>query len=223
MTVFDRAICFAVNAHQGQLRKGVAVPYIIHPMEVAAICSTLTSDLEVLAAAVLHDTVEDTDATIEEIAAQFGPRVAALVSAETENKYKELPPEETWQLRKSESLEKLKNSEDVGVRILWLGDKLANIRSYYRNWLVSGDKIWEDFNQKDPSRQAWYYRNIVELLKGLKDTDAWIELRDTVQALFGEELQQGEMKRCLSDAPLPAQGEAQPDAADREQKEGEAL
>ena len=163
------------------------MPYIIHPLEVASICATLTSDLEVLAAAVLHDTVEDTEVTIEEIERSFGPRVAALVRAETENKYEELPPSETWKLRKSQSLEVLKNSEDPGVRILWLGDKLANVRSFYRNWLISGDEIWQDFNQKDPGQQAWYYRNIVELLKELHDTDAWLELRDTVQALFGND------------------------------------
>lgn len=190
MTVFEEAICFAVRAHEGQLRKRTLMPYIIHPLEVATICATLTSDLEVLAAAVLHDTVEDTAVSIEEIEKNFGPRVAALVRAETENKYEELPPSETWKLRKSESLEVLKNTEDPGVRILWLGDKLANIRSFYRNWLISGDEIWQDFNQKDPGQQAWYYRNIVELLQELRDTDAWLELRDTVQALFGNDFDQ---------------------------------
>ena len=79
--ILDKAIIFAVNAHRGQFRKGSDTPYILHPMEAAAIVGTMTADDEVLAAAVLHDTVEDTGTTIEQIREQFGERVAALVSA----------------------------------------------------------------------------------------------------------------------------------------------
>ena len=105
MTAFEQAIIFAVRAHEGQRRRGESTPYIIHPMEVAAICASMTSDEDVLAAAVLHDTVEDTNATLEQIEAQFGARVARLVAAETENKRANLPPAETWRIRKQESLD----------------------------------------------------------------------------------------------------------------------
>ena len=66
-TVLDKAIGFAARAHAGQVRKGTSTPYILHPLEAAAICATVTDDLEVLAAAVLHDVVEDTGISIDQV------------------------------------------------------------------------------------------------------------------------------------------------------------
>ena len=76
MNLVEEAIHFATDAHQGQMRKSVKTPYILHPLEVANICATITTDQEVLAAAILHDTVEDTDTTMEELRLRFGERVA---------------------------------------------------------------------------------------------------------------------------------------------------
>ena len=81
-TILDKAIEFATQAHAGQVRKGTSIPYILHPLEAAAICATVTDDLEVLSAAVLHDVVEDTSATVDKIEQQFGARVATLVAGE---------------------------------------------------------------------------------------------------------------------------------------------
>ena len=63
----DKAIIFAVNAHAGTERRGKGFPYIIHPLEAVSIVATITSDPELLAAAALHDTVEDTDVTVDQI------------------------------------------------------------------------------------------------------------------------------------------------------------
>ena len=184
MTVFDEAIRFAVEAHGGMTRRRTSAPYILHPLEAAVIAGTMTTDEEVLAAAVLHDTVEDTAVTIEEIRERFGDRVAELVLSETENKYPEIPKLESWRRRKEESLEKLHQAEDPGVKLLWLGDKLSNMRSFFRAWRISGNTIWESFNQKDPAQQAWYYRTIVELLSDLKGYEAWQEFKYMVDAVF---------------------------------------
>ena len=184
MSLFDKAIGFAVEKHSGMQRKRNSSPYILHPMEAAVIVGTMTSDEEVLAAAVLHDTVEDTDATIEDITELFGPRVAALVASETENKRPDLPSEESWLIRKEESLENLKNPFDPAVRFLWLGDKLSNMRSFYRLWKTGGHAIWKEFNQKDPAQQAWYYRSIDALLGELKEYDAWQEYHRLVETIF---------------------------------------
>ena len=83
-TLLDRAIVFAVKAHEGTERRGKGFPYIVHPMEAMEIVASITPDQELLAAAALHDTVEDTDTTIEEIRENFGKRVALLVMTETE-------------------------------------------------------------------------------------------------------------------------------------------
>ena len=184
MTTFEKAICFAVEAHQGMQRKRESLPFIIHPLEVATICASVTSDPEVLAAAVLHDTVEDTDTTIEQIQAAFGPRVAQLVASETEDKRADLPPSLTWRIRKEESLAQLKAATDPGVKVLWLGDKLSNVRSLFRGWKVCGHTIWKDFNQKDPAQQAWYYRSLTALLQDLHGYDAWQELNEAVNTIF---------------------------------------
>ena len=182
--IFEEAIRFAVRAHQGMTRKTESTPYIVHPMEAATICATITSDPEVLAAAGLHDTVEDTETTLAQIEEAFGERVAALVASETEDKRSDRPPAETWRIRKEEALETLRNASDPGVKILWLGDKLANIRGFYRAWQISGNELWRQFNQKDPAQQAWYYRSIVTLLDDLKDSEAWQELDYDVQKIF---------------------------------------
>lgn len=184
MDLLDMAIAFATEAHAGMRRKRTDTPYILHPLEVAAIAGTMTSDREVLAAAVLHDTVEDTPTEPEEIRERFGERVAALVASETEDKRPGVPPEESWQIRKEESLERLKNAADPGVKILWLSDKLSNMRSFARLRRREGDAIWEHFNQKDPARQAWYYRSVAACTEELSDTDAWREYADLIKTVF---------------------------------------
>ena len=186
MTRFEDAILFAVQKHSGMIRKQENIPYILHPMETAAIAGTLSNDEELLAAAVLHDTVEDTDTDIEEIEHRYGPRVAFLVASETEKKRPELAPEETWRIRKEESLEKLKTLSDPAVKILWLGDKLSNMRALFRAWKEKGDSVWENFHQKDPGQQAWYYRTIDQLLSELQDSAAWKEYHTLVETVFSE-------------------------------------
>ena len=184
-SVLDRALSLALEAHAGMIRKKDRIPYILHPMEVAVIAATLTLDEEVMAAAVLHDTVEDAGVTFGQIAAACGPAVAALVASETEDKRPDLPPRATWKLRKTESLEKLKATDDPRVRILWLSDKLANMRAFHRLWLREGDAVWQGFNETRPSEQAWYYRSIESLLSDLKDTLAWQEYHALLEKIFG--------------------------------------
>lgn len=181
--ILDRAICFAVRAHAGQLRKDGS-PYILHPLEDASIVSTMTNDPEVLAAAVLHDTLEDTGATAEEIGAQFGARVLALVQHESEDKRPAVPPEETWRIRKEESLAVLADTDDEAVKILWLGDKLSNMRSLHRHFTEEGDAAFFRFNNHDPRAHAWYYGTILRLLRSLSRYPAYKEYETLFHAVF---------------------------------------
>ena len=103
----SEAIVFATKAHDGMRRRKSDAPYVLHPMEVGVIIGTITDKQEVIAAGLLHDVVEDAGVTIEEIGEAFGERVMALVASETENKREDLPPEQTWRIRKEESLAKL--------------------------------------------------------------------------------------------------------------------
>ena len=115
MELVSEAIIFATKAHDGMRRKKSEVPYILHPMEAAVIVGTMTEDQNMIAAAALHDVVEDAGVTIKEIEEKFGKRVKELVSSETEDKRADLPPADTWRERKEESLAVLKNTDDIGV------------------------------------------------------------------------------------------------------------
>ena len=184
ISLMDRAIVFATRAHSGTYRKGTKIPYIVHPIEAAAIVSTMTDDPDMIAAAVLHDVVEDTDATLEEIRFFFNERIADLVEAESEDKRKDLPPQETWMIRKMETLEFLRNEADRDAKILALADKLSNMRAIHRDQKSIGDKLWERFNEKRKDKHGWMYRQVAEALSELSDTLAWKEYDDLVRRTF---------------------------------------
>ena len=186
MELVSEAIAFAVKAHDGMRRKKSDAPYILHPLEAAVIVGTMTDDQNLIAAAVLHDVVEDAEIKLEEIEEKFGKRVWELVASETEDKRADLPPADTWRIRKEESLAVLEKTEDLGVLMVWLGDKLANMRSIYRDWKVEGDAMWQRFNQKNPLEQAWYYCSIVALTERLSNTSAWLEYKTLTELVFGK-------------------------------------
>lgn len=190
MELVTRAIIFAAQAHDGMRRKKADIPYILHPVEAAAIVGSLTENQEVIAAAALHDVIEDTPVTFEEVAAEFGPRVAALVWSESEDKRENLPPEQTWRVRKEEAVEILRRTKDLEVKMLYLGDKLSNMRSIYRQWQVEGDAMWQGFHQTDPAQHGWYYRAIADNITEFKDTLAWKEYDGLIRIVFekGENL-----------------------------------
>ena len=184
--LLNEAIEFAAQAHAGQPRKGSNLPYIVHPMEAVAICASFTDDEEVLAAAALHDVVEDAGVAVDELQERFGARVASIVAGESENKREGIPAAQTWKVRKTESIEHLANAEDVGVRMVCLSDKLSNIRSIQRDFNAVGEAVWQRFNQKDPAEHAWYYSTIADVLQAdLGETEAWREYRRRVDEVFG--------------------------------------
>ncbi len=177
MNMLEEAIIYATVLHQGKVRKFTGIPFILHPMEVAQILSTMTNDQEIITAGILHDIVEDTDGTLSEIEKRFGKRVAFLVSSESETEYPDEDPSATWQRRKEDSLKVLRSSTDIGVKMLWLADKLANIRSLAGQYSAIGEEIWQKLHQSDPAMQCWYYRTIAETVElSLNKTGAFKEL-----------------------------------------------
>lgn len=184
MTKIENAIQFAAVAHAWTTRKGKARPYILHPIEAMTIVASLTEDEEVLAAAVLHDVVEDTDVTEGEIRAEFGDRVATLVMAESEDKMRDIPSEASWKARKQATIDHLAGLERDAL-LICLGDKLANIREMSRDYKAIGDKLWERFNQKDKKMHAWYYGSVFQVLaKALGDEPPIREYRALLKEVF---------------------------------------
>ena len=185
MRKLEEAILYATIMHQGKTRKFTDIPYIMHPLTVAQILSTMTEDEEIITAGVLHDIVEDTEGTLEEIEKRFGKRVADLVASESEKEFPGLPRAASWQRRKEESLLVLKNSADIGVKMLWLADKLANIRSMDKMYSEMGEDLWQRLNQKNAAMHRWYYRSIGELVGlSLGKTDAFREYAGHVNLIW---------------------------------------
>ena len=178
-SLLDRAILFAVQAHAGVERRGKGFPYVVHPMEAMAIAATMTSDQEVLAAAALHDVVEDTDVTLDDLRSRFGDRVAMLVDTESDRP----ALREDWRARKEDSLKRLSEASR-DEKIVALGDKLSNMRAIARDYTTEGEVFWNRFLVKDKSVHAWRYHALVDALSSLSDTYAWQEFKFLVDRIF---------------------------------------
>lgn len=185
--LLDRAIVFAVKAHHNTERRGKGFPYIVHPMEAVEIVATITPDQELLAAAALHDTIEDTDVTVEQIREAFGERIAELVHAESDQINGELfngeNEEETWHLRKQAAINRLAAAPH-DAKIVAMGDKLSNMRAIWRDYQVKGDALWNIFHVKDKASHEWHYRGLAASLKELEGTFAYQEFVRLIDEVF---------------------------------------
>ena len=181
--LLDRAIIFAVNAHAGTERRGKGFPYIVHPMEAVEIVATMTSDQELLAAAALHDTVEDTEVTVEQIRAEFGQRIASIVASESDTFQDGVSEEDSWHDRKRAAIKRLA-SASRDAKIVALGDKLSNMRAIARDYSVMGDGLWNIFHAKDAKDHEWHYRGLADSLRELEDTFAFKEFEHLIDIVF---------------------------------------
>lgn len=210
-TDVNYAFWYAVRAHKGQFRKDRKTPYIEHPVEVAEIVSDMSNVPSVIEAALLHDTVEDTDVRINDIARIFGAYVADLVSDDSENKRHNMKPSETWRVRKEEAIRKIAGAGQE-AKMISLADKLSNLRSVKRALDENGEVVWSWFNNSNINDQAWYYRSMRDQYVGLKTTDAWKEYSALIDEIFGcrasVETVYEELDDDISDYSDPAMGEA---------------
>lgn len=181
--LLDKAIIFATKAHANTERRSKGFPYIVHPLEALSIASTMTSDPEILAAAVLHDVVEDTSITIKDIEKEFGKRVADLVAAESDNLDPEYEENESWYTKKLNGIKRILNC-NRDEQIVAISDKLSNLKSMYLDYLVIGDKLWERFHENNPSMHAWRFYELMKAFNKVQDTFAYREFAYLVNTLF---------------------------------------
>ena len=182
--LLDRAIVFAVRAHAGTERRGKGFPYIVHPMEAVEIVSTMTNDQELLAAAILHDTVEDTDVTLEQLRATFGERIAALVAIESDTITVDgTPVKASWHERKQATMDRLA-AAPLDAKIVALGDKLSNMRAIARDYAVQGDTLWNLFRTNDRKDHEWHYRGLARALSELSYMPAYQEFARLIEEVF---------------------------------------
>lgn len=184
--MLDRAIKFAVDAHSGVERRGKGFPYIVHPLEAMTIVATMTSDQSMLSAAVLHDTMEDTPVTVEDIRREFGDKVAEYVLAET-GPYSQTGQDVSWRTRKQAAMDRLEHS-CAEAKIVALGDKLSNMRAIARDWITQGDAVWDKFHTTGgkPDHE-WHYRTLAKVLSCLDGTEAYKEFIHLINNIFGNE------------------------------------
>lgn len=181
--LLDRAIVFALRAHAGTERRGKGFPYIVHPLEAVTIVATMTSDQELLAAAALHDTVEDTDVTIDQIRAEFGDRIASLVAADSDIPVQDMNAEDSWYVRKQAAIDRIAASSH-DAKIVAMGDKLSNMRAIARDYVMQGDALWNLFRVKNRKDHEWHYRGLAEALLELQDTFAYKEFEQLINQVF---------------------------------------
>lgn len=181
--LLDRAIIFAVKAHHNTERRGKGFPYIVHPMEAVEIVATITSDQELLAAAVLHDVIEDTDVTIEELRAEFGNRIAELVHSESDQFIDGISEADSWHDRKQAAIDRLA-AASYDAKIVAMGDKLSNMRAIARDYAIKGDELWKIFHVTDKKQHEWHYRELAASLSELSNTFAYKEFISLIDQVF---------------------------------------
>ncbi|MCH5158148.1 MAG: bifunctional (p)ppGpp synthetase/guanosine-3',5'-bis(diphosphate) 3'-pyrophosphohydrolase [Clostridiales bacterium] len=182
--LLHKAIEFAAVKHRNQTRKSTVTPYIVHPIEVMLFLQEIGCSAEVIAAGVLHDTLEDTETTLEELKENFGEKVAMLVASESEDKSK------SWQERKQTTIDHLKTAS-VDTVTVCLADKLSNMQSMVYDYALIGDELWKRF-KADKEHVRWYYRGIIESTKRV-DCPLRKRLIDCYIELFGDD----DIKGCL--------------------------
>lgn len=156
ITLIEKAKQFAKKAHEGQMRKLTGTPMFEHLERVANILQEAGFPEEVVAAGFLHDTVEDTDVTIEDILLHFGEKVAFIVAGHTEDKTK------SWEERKQATIDELADENtSLFIRALIIADRLDNLRSYNKGLALFGEEMWKKF-KRGRKEQEWYYRGCLE-------------------------------------------------------------
>ncbi|RLL42069.1 bifunctional (p)ppGpp synthetase/guanosine-3',5'-bis(diphosphate) 3'-pyrophosphohydrolase [Oceanobacillus piezotolerans] len=160
----EKAKAFAIKAHFGQTRKNSNAPYITHPIRVAERLQQAGFRDELVSAGYLHDVAEDTPYTLEDIKKEFGPEVARIVAAHTEDKSK------SWQERKQHTINTIKEA-DKEIKYLIIADKLDNLLGLEKDLAEQGDRVWEKFNA-GPEKQKWYNQSIAEnMYSGIQTSD----------------------------------------------------
>lgn len=178
------AMEFAAEAHAGHMRKATNIPYIVHPFETAMILKENGMTEEVMAAGLLHDVLEDTGVSPEDIKVRFGEEILELVIGASERL--ENRDNTSWKERKAHTVDYLKKEASFQVKAIACADKLSNIRSMLRNIDKTEDKavFWNRFNA-GKEKQEWYFNSLLDSLGELEGLKMYQEFVEAVDVLFG--------------------------------------
>ena len=180
--MISKAIETALKAHEGEPRKGTEIPYVTHPLAVGIILAKAGCTDEAVTAGILHDTVENTHISLDDVRVKFGAKVAAIVQGCSE-------PDRgaTWEERKLHTIEYLKRAP-LDIKFVALADKLHNISSMASDYAEVGEELWDRFNASEEN-QRWYYEGLVVALHDDNADKAYVALHTdfatTVEQVFG--------------------------------------
>lgn len=182
MEIKEKAKMFAIQAHMGQVRKSEPdKPMIIHPIGVGQLLESFGYDDNVVAAGYLHDVVEDTKYTIEDIEKEFGKDIASLVMGASE-------PDKSlsWEDRKRHTIEETKKLP-FRNKLVICADKINNLEDLFLRFEKSGNRDFSVFKRGEES-QKWYYTSIYEslVLGEDKDLPIFVRLKDILDKVFAK-------------------------------------
>ncbi|MEK7109470.1 MAG: HD domain-containing protein [Patescibacteria group bacterium] len=159
MTLIEKADALAAHAHEGQMRKDAPTPYITHPRAVAATLKKYGFNDTVIAAALVHDVLEDTACTPAELEAQLGPEVLRIVQMLSYD------PSLEWEEQRKKYIEAVRAAPPE-VKAISTADKVHNLETLLDSYARTGPQLWNMFTRKK-ERKLWFER---EMLKMLQET-----------------------------------------------------
>jgi len=179
LDVIDRAIEVAAKAHRNHFRKNPEIPFIAHPVSVGLILMREGYPDYLVAAAILHDTVEDTEMTIEEVRDEFGDQIGDVVAGVS------VPDEvEPWEESKKHTHDLIRNAS-ADVRLVENADKLHNLMNLARDLEVDGEEVWTRF-ARGKEKIAWHYRECASILLERADDERQKKLAGQLMDLVTE-------------------------------------
>jgi len=159
MNLIEKATRIAVKSHKNQTRKGDDLPYIIHPFMVAIKLAKYGFLEETIAAALVHDVLEDTDFPEKELKKELGDKVLKIVKSVTNDETL------VWEEKKKKYIETVKKGS-IESKAVATADKIHNLESLLTAYEEQGPKIWQKFN-RGKEQKVWFEK---EMLKMLKET-----------------------------------------------------
>lgn len=178
----NKARKFAIEAHRGQRRKSdKEKPMIIHPINVGMILEEYGYDDNVISAGYLHDVIEDTKYTYEDILENFGEDIASLVNGASEQD-KSL----SWEERKQETIDRVKTLDSRHKAVV-CADKISNLEDLRIIFEIKGDYDFSSFN-RGFDKQKWYYNEVYNsLIENEESSEMFIRLKSLIDHIFNDD------------------------------------
>lgn len=155
--IIENAAMIAVVAHNGQTRKNDDTPYVMHPISVAITLSRYGFPDHVVAAALVHDVLEDTDFSEEELRQGIGEEAFAIVKTVTND------PNLPWEEQRAAYVEVLRTASPE-AKAVSAADKVANMKNLLAAYAEQGPALWDKFN-RGKDKKLWFEELMVSMLK----------------------------------------------------------